>query len=298
MKKIVIPTDFGEHAEKAFVLATKIAQQASYEIQLLHVSSDVLPMETNFVFMDVPVNFISQKYEGLNEDLLGKLKAVAHLEVFEEVKISYSCLDVNFKNPIKEVLKYLNKKEHAMVVMGTSGSDIGRDSNAQVIARKAVIPVITTKGEVVSLENQKVLMPTDFKTVNRLFISGLNDIASWLSASVVYVYVNTQKHFKDSNWIEQEWAKFVEKYDIASPELMVFNDYHVVDGIRKAIAKVTPVMIAFPTHGLTGFDHLVNGSYTEQFINELDFPVYSYNMSNHYHPKRYKTPVETRGFTG
>jgi hypothetical protein len=57
-------------------------------------------------------------------------------------------------------------------------------------------------------------------------------------------------------------------------------------------------LLALPTHGRTGLEHLFNGSYTEDIINDVSVPVYSYSMSNDYHARTYSAVVETRGFTG
>ena len=57
-------------------------------------------------------------------------------------------------------------------------------------------------------------------------------------------------------------------------------------------------MLAVPTHGRTGLSHVFKGSYVEDIINESSVPVFSYNMSNDYHPSYHNRMGTTGGFTG
>jgi nucleotide-binding universal stress UspA family protein len=294
----VIPTDFGPDAEKAYGLAAKIAQQSKLEIILLHVVSDVLFQLQNWVFVDVPVVMDARQHQDFEKDLHKELDKAVSFEVFKDVKVSTKVLNIGHGDPVKAILNYLNSKEHSLVIMGTSGDDFGGDSNAEKIARKSVIPVLTTKIYDLEWGGETILMPTDFKTVNKRFIKGLVDIASWLNMKMVFAYINTPKHFKDTISIEKEWGRFAQKFALRGSEFIVFNDKHIEDGVKKLVTKLSPHIVALPTHGLTGFDHFLYGSYTEDLINELEVPVYSYNMKNDYHSKSYRTVVETRGFTG
>jgi nucleotide-binding universal stress UspA family protein len=298
MKKIVIPTDFSEYAEKAYHFAADLARKSDLEVVLLHISSRRLEYINSWMYMDIPtqIMFDENAIDSLNAE--AKMQALLVSPVFDDVNISYQILDAIQANPIKEMLNFLNKKEHQLVVMGTSGDDVGSDSNAEYIARKSVVPVLTLKKDTVVQKGQTILMPTDFKTVDKKFMKGLERIAAWLELDVKFVFINTPKHFKDTDKIEKEWLHFKEKYQVSFSSFEVFNDHHVEQGILKMIGRDSPVMIALPTHGRTGLAHLLNGSFTEDLINEVDVPVYSYNMHNDYHTKSYNTIVETRGFTG
>jgi hypothetical protein len=171
--------------------------------------------------------------------------------------------------------------------MGTSGDDFGGDTNAELVARKAILPVLTVRKKMEDTNIQKILVPTDFKTVDLKFVNRVNTLSEVFGALVEYVYINTPKHFKDTDYIEKEWSRFNKKYKLESNAFSVFNDHDVELGIVKMLARTNADLLALPTHGRRGLGHLFSGSYTEDIINDVDVPVYSYNMSNFVFDNRY-----------
>jgi nucleotide-binding universal stress UspA family protein len=299
MKKIVVPTDFSPDAEKAYALAGQIASNANGEIILLHIISSHLDFINNMSFGTYAPNMVfDQDPTAEIENAKVKLEELVKSDVFKGAKVTYFISESYRSNPLKDVLDFLNKHEHSLIVMGTSGDDFGGDTNAELVARKAIIPVLTVRDKIEDVNIRKILVPTDFHTVDVKFMHRVATLANVFGALVEYVYINTPKHFKDTDYIEKEWRRFKKKYDLDSNSFSVFNDHDVELGIVKMVERSNASLLALPTHGRTGFGHLFRGSYTEDIINDIAIPVYSYNMSNDYHPHTYSTVVETRGFTG
>ncbi len=297
MKTIIVPTDFSPDASKAYVMAGHIASQSDTEIVLLHILSAHLDFINDMAFGAYGSNNIFEKDPQTEvEDATKKLDDLVNSAVFKGAKVTYFISQSHRANPLKEVLDFLNKKEHSVVIMGTSGDDFGGDTNAEFIVRKSTIPVLTVRKEVKEVRIQKILCPTDFKTVNKKFIKRLETMAEVLNASVEYVYINTPKQFKDTDFIDKEWRQFKQKFKVSSDNFTVFNDHDVVLGIEKMISRLEVDMLALPTHGRTGLEHFFNGSYTEDIINEVSIPVYSYNMHNDYRPIVYGYAGANRGF--
>lgn len=299
MKKIVVPTDFSTAAEKAYEVAGRMANKANAEIVLLHITSSHLDFINNMSYGNYSPSMIfdqdpTEEVGSAKE----KLEALVKSKAFFGTKVSYFISESYRSNPLKDVLEFLNKHEHSLVVMGTSGDDFGGDTNAELVVRKAIIPVLTVRKKMEDINIRKILVPTDFKTVDLKFVNRVNTLSEVFGALVEYVYINTPKHFKDTDYIEKEWSRFSKKYKLESNAFSVFNDHDVELGIVKMLARTNADLLALPTHGRRGLGHLFSGSYTEDIINDVDVPVYSYNMSNDYHPHSYATAVETRGFTG
>jgi len=299
MKKIVVPTNFSLDAEKAYPLAVEIARKANAEIIFLHVISshiefiNTMPygdFTPTVVFDDNPVDEVNRGRE--------KLESLVKLEMFNGLKVDYFINDSFRSDPLKDILSFLNKEEHSLVIMGTSGDDYGGDTNTEVIVRKSIIPVLTVKGNIQDINIEKILVPTDFHTVDLKFIHRITTLAEVFKATIEYVYINTPKHFKDTDYIEKEWKRFQKRYGLATNVFSIFNDHDIELGIAKMITKSSADMLAIPTHGRTGLGHFFRASYTEDIVNDVSIPVYSYNMSNDYHPGMVTNIVTARGFTG
>lgn len=299
MKKIVIATDFSEDAEKAYAVAGQVASKANAEIVLLHIISSHLDFINNMSYgAYVPNMLFNEDPTTEVENAKTKLEELVVSDKFNGAKVTYFISESYRSNPLKDVLEFLNKHEHSLIVMGTSGDDFAGDTNAEMVARKSVIPVLTIKNKLDELSIKKILLPTDFKTIDLKFVNRITELAGLFGAVVEYTYINTPKHFKDTDYIEKEWRRFSRKYKLENTSFTVFNDHDVQLGIVKMIERSGADLLALPTHGRTGLEHLFNGSYTEDIINDVSVPVYSYNMSNDYHARTYSAVVETRGFTG
>ena len=299
MRKIVVPTDFSPDAQKAYGLAGQIAIKSNSEIVLLHILTSHLDFINSMSYGGYAPNVVFDQDPSTEiQKAQIKLDELVNSDAFGGAKVSYFISKSFRSDPLKDVLSFLNKHEHSLIVMGTSGDDFGGDTNAEVVARKSTIPVLTLRDEIVDFDIKKILVPTDFHAFDLKFMDRVTGLANVLGASVEFVYINTPKHFKDTDYTEKEWARFKKKYRLSKETFSVFNDHDVELGIVKMVERSNASLLALATHGRTGLGHIFRGSYTEDVINNISIPVYSYNMSNDYHPYSYNTVVETRGFTG
>jgi nucleotide-binding universal stress UspA family protein len=299
MKKIVIPTDFSSDAEKAYAVAGQIASRTNAEIVLLHIISSHLDFIDNMSYGSYVPNMLFNEDPTIEiENSKKKLEELVSSDKFHGAKVTYFITESYRSDPLKDVLEFLNKQEHSLIIMGTSGDDFVGDTNAEVVARKSVIPVLTIKNRIDQFNISKVLLPTDFKTIDLRFVNRISTLSTVFGAKIEFVYINTPKHFKDTDYIEKEWRRFKKKYKLEDAVFSIFSDHDVELGIVKMLERSGADLLAIPTHGRTGLSHLLNGSYTEDIINDVSVPVYSYNMSNDSHARTYSTVVETRGFTG
>ncbi len=299
MKKIVIPSDFSKDAEKAYYLASNLAKKSGAEIVILHVLENHLKFIDSMPYdvFDTDLIFTGEEKEEFSS-AAEKMKRVLELEVFRGVKVDYFISDSLNENPLKVVLDFLNRGEHSIVILGTSGDDTFGDSCAEFVARRAVVPVISVKDTDENFELKKILLSTDFKTIDKRFMKRITQIAFFMDAQIEFAYINTPKRFKDTDYIEKEWDRFKNRYKIKTDVIHIFNDHDVELGILKVLARSKANMLAVPTHGRTGLSHVFKGSYVEDIINESSVPVFSYNMSNDYHPSYHNRMGTTGGLVG
>lgn len=279
MNKILVPTDFGPEAEKAYDVARVIAEKQKADIVLFHILPTKLKLLTALSNGLVGSNVQSDLKEEIKE-ANEKLKKIVASRVFGYVKVETEILKGE-SDIIDDVLEFFKKDDHDLVVMGTAGEDKKGESNAEIIARKSTIPVITAHknvGEDYAIDH--IVLPTDLKTLNRKFIANINQLKESFKAKLTVLFINSPKNFKETDYINREWSLFKSRYNVGDAEFVVYNAFDIESGISKFSNKNNVKMIFIPTHGRTGIDRLFTTSYVEDIINHSDIPVYSYNLHN------------------
>jgi len=142
-KKILVPTDGSENAERAGEYAISLADISGADIILLNV--------IDTIYLDsIPQPDVR---ESVDEDLRSGVKRVVeHFEKkIEENQCNGTCKNVNFKVLIKEgkpadvILKTIDEEEIDQVVIGKSGKQglekllLGRTTDK--VVKEATIPV-------------------------------------------------------------------------------------------------------------------------------------------------------------
>src|SRR6478672_3694795 len=120
MKKILIPTDFSEVADNAFVHALELAKKVQAELVLLH-TYEFPVIDTQYY----PENYLSL-YDSLElsqldafQDQVNKLRAIAEGRNLQQIKMTHRLMYGDLLGCIKTVIKEDNID---LVVMGTSGA--------------------------------------------------------------------------------------------------------------------------------------------------------------------------------
>jgi nucleotide-binding universal stress UspA family protein len=250
---------------------------------------------TDYAYADLEHNEELEKAEALK-----KLESLSGLPEFADVKVNTSVIENEEDDIIATLLNFLNHKDHSYLVIGTSGDEHKSQSNAELIARKSVIPVITVKDADTSVI-KKVLLPTDFRNINQHFMRDLTALTEAANAEMEILFVNTPKTFTITKEINRYWKRFKFRFSLPISVTLSVRNAHSIESEILNYAKETGAdMIALPTHGKTGLERFFDGSYMEDIVRGSSLPVYSYNMHNDerkpvFHAHGYSAG---RGFTG
>ncbi len=111
LNKILVPSDFSKHSEKAVLYGAELAIKFSAELHLLH-SFEMVPMtyvEGGFIPLDT-----SAEVAAAAKKQLDSLPAdpVANLKIVREVVQGH---------PFVEIVQYAKKNSIDLIVMGTHG---------------------------------------------------------------------------------------------------------------------------------------------------------------------------------
>lgn len=275
MKKILVPTDFSEHAEYALKTAAQIAKKNNGEIVLLHM-------------LELPTQVIDKVTGGggdIPEVMFFMKKA---RERFDEVKSS-PFLDgipvteaVQFERAFEGIIKASKSHHIDLVVMGSHGASgvqgffVG--SNTEKVVRTSDIPVLVVKKELNIGEINKFVFASDFGEEIRKPFEKAIAFAKAFGARMDLLIINTPGRFMSTEESEKRINSFLKGFEIKDYTMHVYNDYSVEKGVLNFANRTDADLIGVGTHGRTGISHYLNGSIGEDIVNSAQRPVITFKI--------------------
>ncbi|MEM7549730.1 MAG: universal stress protein [Bacteroidota bacterium] len=279
MKKILVPTDFSEHAENALHFAAEIAKKSEdSKIILLHVVEH--PHGDSF-HVTGEVNL-----PGDNMDNLFLLKLIQKSKGQLEAEASQdylSGLDIATKlvvgRPYDSITEAISDHDADLTVMGTAGSsgvsEVFLGSNTEKIVRTANCPVISIKSKVDAVDIKSISFATDLNMDQYNLCKKLKNLQELFNATLHLVYINTRNTFMSNRDAREGLEKFARDINLVNYHIDIYNHENVEDGVLYFAEDNDIDMIAMGTHGRTGLLHLLTGSLAEDVVNHAKRPVWT-----------------------
>ncbi|TDE05209.1 universal stress protein [Flavobacterium sandaracinum] len=274
MKRILVPTDFSEHAANALKAAALIAQKTKCELYLLHL-------------LEIP-NHTSGTTTGgssIREDILLIKKANEKLEKIKEqpylagITVNTS---VQYERAFSGILAFNKKNKIDLIVMGSHGTsgieELLIGSNTEKVVRLSEIPVLVIKKEIGELKFKKMVFASDFSPETKKPFAKMRDFAAIFDANLFLVFICTPNSFKTTLDAEKIMSKFIKNYDIQNYSLHIFNDTNIENGIVNFSKAIDADLIGLCTHGRTGLAHFFTGSISEDLVNHATKPVITFKI--------------------
>lgn len=270
--KVVIPTDFSVQADFAYVMVKNLAKKSNMEVTFLHVLNvpDTVTMNTEGQIEtcgEIDIDYV-QKQKDMADQKLAALKAEHGSEINTALVLGRTTTGI---------IEYSEQNGYDLIAMGTKGSSglaeriVG--SEAQIIARKSSVPVLTLMCDRTDLELNNVLLVHDFSE------NGPQNLQ--LLKLFVKVF-NTKLHLlqiSDSDQKEEEikanMKTFAENNGLTEYSAHVIEDTDVESGVTHFNQMYDMDLVCIGTHGRGGVLHQ---SATETLINHLYKPVVSFKI--------------------
>lgn len=277
MKRILVPCDFSEPAIEAFRFAVDIASR-SRESKITVLKVIDLPVFVYGASIDMPAYDFSP-------NLLADLEKEAW-QRFERMnkkfgkgigKINFSVVHGSVLNSIRNSIA---NKKFDLVVMGTHGATgltgffVG--SNTEKIVRFSGVPVFAVRKAVPVKSVRHIVFPTTLESHQTDFIKKLKAVQEFFNARLHLLFLNTPFNFIRDTELE-EYAK---RHKFVNYTLNIRNDRYEPDGILSFVHEIKADMIAMPTHARKGLSHFLNGSVTENVVNHVTCPIWTYAIKN------------------
>lgn len=279
MKKILVPCDFSAEAVYAFRSAASLAEREDAEIHLLHVIE--LPVMHDAVLMPA-INFEDSMISALKERAEKGFERLHQQAVATKHPVVQHIL---FGPTSLMILTAIEELHIDLVVMGTKGADGLKEvfigSNAEKIVRSSLAPVLVVRKEFYATKVKNIVfpMPLNFEEEEDL-IRRVKMLQSQFGATLQILWVNTPASFSPDYETRARLEEFANRYLFNDYTINVYNDRDEESGIIRFCHEQKADLLAMGTHGRKGLAHLFSGSLTEDVINHIDLPVWTYSMQN------------------
>jgi nucleotide-binding universal stress UspA family protein len=279
MKTILVPTDFSREADHALQVATAIARKTGAEIVLEHIIQTAFEAEYT-----TATNLPKAAKENIEfKTLQAQKKLHKKIKPLQagQVRISTEARVGNLSDELPQIIA---SHKVDLIVMGTSGASgwealIGNSNTAKVV-RYARCMVLTVGKKITGFDIKNLVLAVDFKQIPADFISKLREWQALFGFTIHLLYVNAPLNFTTTLTIEKRMNKFLKDHPLASVTPAIFCDYSQQDGIINYAQKVNADVIAMLTHGRNGIMRLLDGSVTENVVNQSQIPVLTYHLSS------------------
>ena len=274
MKKILVPTDFSDHAYYALQVAAQIARKNGGEIILLHMLE--LPHQAGDAIgsgHDLPEIML------FKDSTINRLEELMDDECLEGLKVSEI---VQFELAFEGIMKVSEKNNIDLIVMGSHGASGLKEmfigSNAEKVVRNSAAPVLIIKKDTGEFNVDKFVFASDFADEIRKPFAKVVEFANKFGAELELVMINTPSSFKPTHVAEEIMKNFISNFTINKYSTHIYNDVNVENGILHFADHINADLIGVSTHGRKGIAHFFNGSISEDLVNHALRPVVTFKI--------------------
>lgn len=277
MKKILVPCDFSTPAIQAFRFAMDMACASQGEVIVLKVIDLPFLYESAFgmqpAWHDPSLTLeLEQRYRGYYERMKNMY---ADLPAPVSLMIEHGSVKLT-------ILRIIEEQQVDLVVMGTHGAggaeNLFMGTNTERIVRLSPVPVITLRNASELSAIRTIVFPVTLEMDDEVLVAGVRKLQQFFHARLHVLLISTPDKDKASIEILENFAKHHELVDYT---LAVRNEENLQEGIFNYAAEVEADMLAMGTHGRKGIRHVIHGSITEDIINQISCPVWTFNISQH-----------------
>ncbi len=275
MKNILVPVDFSEVSEAAARFAVDLAQQQGASVTFLN---------------SAEINLFTDYHFALYSE-----KKVMETEAFSSIKLQMDRMVQEFKvagvalsgkvspfSLMEAIREEIDEKDVDLLVVGTNGSSgleeffIG--SNTEKIVRQVKCPVISVP-QTTSIDSiKKILVPLDLREIRDSFLQQVRFLQTMFDCRLEFIWVKTPHNVENEERVAEEMHALFENYGLVNYSFFIVRNVFPSDGIFMEVEDAKADMVAMATHARRGISHWLSGSLTEDTVNHVLVPVWSFKI--------------------
>jgi nucleotide-binding universal stress UspA family protein len=273
MKKILVPLDFSETSDNAFVYALELAKLFKAELVLLHTFD--LPIVDS---QSMPINYatIYDAIELTNfehfKDKMPMLRTIAESRNAEHVAMNHILMDGDLVFNIKKVVKQENID---FVVMGTRGTTGWMDSflgtNTGAVISDVSVPVLSVPLEAQYTKIESIAFTTRYREKDIEALQKVLTFAKKLHAKVKCLYVKTASSDVRGEAVKRWESHFEDYYETL--EFFIIPDEDVKTTIEDFLLNQNIDLLAMLTYKHNFFVELFTTTTTQKLSYHLKTPI-------------------------
>jgi nucleotide-binding universal stress UspA family protein len=258
MKKTLVPFDFSKTSVDALGFSLDLASKNGDFVYVLHV-------------IDLPL-------KQLEEESRKKFELLQKKYATHSTKIKFF---VELGGIIATIQDFAARHRISQIVMGTHGAsgmkEVFVGSNTEKVVRSSTIPVWAIRKYVKVSSIRNIVLPTSTDLKENKFMNTIKELQTSFKAKIHLLYVNIPNRFMIDGDIKQSLNIFKEYFKLTNVTLNVRSDFSEHDGIMRFTNEIKGNMIAMVTHGRKGLAHWLSGSVTEDVVNHLQCPIFTFH---------------------
>ncbi len=274
MKKILVPIDFSDVSRLAAEFAVDLAERSNAEILFLH------SIHFNY-YSDFPhatgLN-LQQMISDVQTSIENNLKEFVE-SLNTKAAITTHSTSLHLLEAVKDTIK---EQDVGLVIMGTKGSSGWAEflvgSQTEKIVRWADCPVISVPSKTSFDAINKILVPIDLTEIQDEFMNNLAKLQKLFHAKMEFLWVKTPHNIENTEMVTKEFDQLLKKYGFSDASFTIVKNVFPSDGILEQVKELGADMVAMATHSRRGLSHWLSGSMTEDTVNHLQVPAWTFKL--------------------
>ena len=271
---VLIPTDFSVQGEYAFIMVDNLSKKMEMEVTFLHVLN--VP-DTVTLGADGTVDTCGE----IDVDFVVKQKEMAERKLADIKKIHGDHIQTAlvFGKTTTGIIDYAEQNNFDFIAMGTKGSSgiseriVG--SEAQVIARKSAVPVLSLMCDRSEFDLKKMVLVHNFEENQKQELGLLKKLVKAFQTEIHLLQITDDTSAENVAAIEQKMEIFAKENELEGYAKHVLKDNDVENGVIHFNQMNNMDLVCIGTHGTGGF---FRSSAAEALINHMYKPVITYRI--------------------
>ena len=276
MKKVLVPVDFSETSDNAFVYALEMAKRLRAELVLLHtfeipiIDSQAMPFNYATIYTTVEL----ANFEHFKEKM-PQLHAIAEERNLSHIAMSHIMMDGDLLSGIKKVIVQENID---LVVMGTKGAEGWWDSfigtNTGSVIANVTVPVLSVPVDAKFEKIESIAFTTRFRKKDIEALIKVLIYAKKFHAKVKCLYVKTKDSDVSQDTIRRWQSHFEDEENL---QFFIIPNDNVKETIEDFLVSQEVDMLAMLTYKRNFFVELFTTTTTQRLSYNLATPILAFH---------------------